>query len=105
MRDVFTYGDKKYAAGDLTLREVERIEKIVNTKYLFLEPQSNMGHKIAYMSVFLLRDHPIEEVERIISTTKLAQIEAMWALEDDDLPDMYANGIPSPVGGRSTLTS
>ncbi len=105
VRAVFLHDGTTYSVGDLKLREVEVIEEIAGAKYVDLRPFSNMKHKLAYMAVFLGRDHPPEEVERIIDEITLEEVASMWDVVDDDLPEVYDNGIPLPEGGPSTASS
>jgi hypothetical protein len=105
MRGVFTYEGKKYRLGDMTLKEVEAVEAATNVAYVFLNPLANMGHKVAYMTCFLMRDHKDEVAKALVAKITLTEVEKMWTLEEDDMPDMYEDGIPSPVGEPGTPTS
>lgn len=105
VRAVFRYGEKTYSVGDLKVREVEKLEEILGQPFAEFRPFGNMRHKLAYMAVFLGRDFPPEEVERIIDETTLEAVGEMWDLVDDDLPEAYENGIPFSEGGPSTASS
>jgi hypothetical protein len=104
-RWVFTYKGKRYSEGDLKAREVEQVEDITELRYGALRPMLEMGHRLAYIAVVLLRDHSAADVETILADISLVDVEKMWTTEEDDLPVMFEDGIPSSVGEPSTPTS
>jgi hypothetical protein len=105
-RAVFRYGGKTYRVSSLKLREVEQIEEILGAPYTEFRPFGIMRHKLAHMAVFLGRDFPPEEVERIIGDLDLEAVRDMWDIvEDEDLPEVYENGVPLSEGGPSTASS
>ncbi len=95
-RIVFTYEDQKYHTGSLRIREVEALEAELDVRYVELRPLGSMRHKIALMSMFLLRERTDDEVFKIIESLELDAVEDMWTVEEDDLPEMFEEGLPDP---------
>ena|ERR1700738_4173091 len=93
-RAVFTFEGVVYPEGSLKLREVEQIETLTGTVYVGIQPMRQMSHKLAMMTVFLLRDHDTKTVETIIEGMTLATVGGLWSEVDDDLPEEYEDGFP-----------
>jgi len=103
-RLVFAHDGRKYHLGGLRLREVEELERLLACRYVEITPGANMHHKIAVMAMLLRRDHSDAEVEAIVGGLSLDQVEELWSFEDDDLPEVYEDGVPLARGGPSTPT-
>lgn len=104
-RPVFVHEGVRHHVGSLKVREVESLEKVLGCRYVEITPLGNMRHKVAMMAVFLGRTRSEAEVASIIDDLDLDTVEAMWDVEDDDLPDQYEDGIPNTVGEPSTPMS
>jgi hypothetical protein len=104
-RLVFTCEGRRYHTGDLKIREVEELERLLGVDYTALRALGVMRHKIAVMAVLLRRDHAEDVVEKILGDLTLDAVEAMWTVEADDLPTVYEDGLPLPGGEPSTSSS
>lgn len=106
-RPVFTFEGHRYHLGDLRVLEVEALEVSLGCRYIEIVPNASMQHKVAIMTIMLLRDRPKEDVEKIIGDLTLDSMDKMWAMADDDLPEIYVDGVPDPKAevAPSILTS
>ncbi|GAC1373706.1 MAG: hypothetical protein NVSMB4_00530 [Acidimicrobiales bacterium] len=104
-RPVFVYDGVTHHVGSLKVREVEGLETLLGCRYVEITPLGTMRHKLAMMTVFLGRTRTEAEVEQIITDLNLDQVDDMWDVVDDDLPDSYEDGIPNLEGGPSTPMS
>lgn len=64
---------------------------------------ASMKHKVAIMGVFLLRDRPDEDVIKIVGDLTLDAVDAMWELAEDDLPEVYTDGVPDPKAAEPSM--
>ena len=105
-RPVFTFEGQRYHLGDLKVKEVEALEVSLECRYGEILPFASMRHKVAIMVIMLLRDRPEADVTKIIADLTLDEVDKMWEMADDDLPEVYTDGIPDPkVEELSTPTS
>lgn len=103
-RPVFTFEGHRYHLGDLRVREVEALEVSLECRYVEIVPFASMKHKVAIMAVMLLRDRPQEDVEKIISDLTLDSVDKMWEMADDDMPEIYVDGVPDPKAAAAPST-
>lgn len=105
VRPLLTYGGVKYRVGDLKVRQLEDLERLLGCNYVDVHPLSVMRHKLAVMAVMLAADHTEDQVAAIIDGLSLDQVDALWTVAPDDLPEIYESGIPLAGGGHPTPTS
>jgi hypothetical protein len=104
LRPIFTWEGRKYHVGQLKVTEIEDMENTLGCRYVELMPLGTMRHKIAFMRVFLGHDHEPDVVAKILDDMTLAETDKCWGVEEDDLPEMYEDGVPT-AGEPSTVTS
>jgi hypothetical protein len=105
VRPTFCYDDQRFHVGDLKVTEVEALEKQLGCRYVEIYPLGTMSHKVALTRMFLARSHPPDVVDKIVADLTMDQVDKMWTIEEDDLPEIYEDGLPLEVGERSTPTS
>lgn len=96
---------RAYTTDQLTLEEAEALELECGKTWLELNPIRSAKEFKATARVFLTREKGADEAARIVSTLTLrAALDAVrWV--DEDIPDVFVDGIPKVEATTSTPTS
>lgn len=101
---VFTYEGVDHWLDDLTIAEATEVEVEIG-EWSQWRPIGLVKHRLVLMTVFLRRTHSEDDVAKILEGLTLKASRDMWDLREEDLPDMYEDGIPKAVAALSTPTS
>jgi hypothetical protein len=102
---ILTLDDGEFSTDNLTLEEAEAIEKALEITWSEMNPSRSAAQCRVVSAVFLARSHDETEAAKMAAAITVGQARKMVRWEQDDLPDLYEDGIPKAAGGRSTSTS
>jgi hypothetical protein len=100
-----TLSGKVYNTHSLSLEESDQLEKECAKTWLELNPVRSSAEFRATARVFLTRDHDPAGVELLLAAFTIQSAMAAVEWVDDDLPDVFEDGLPKAEGGPSTTTS
>ena len=86
-----------YSSLDLTLDEVEAMERLAAQPWPLLNPMRNITAAKAYLAVFMLRDGSIDDATIMDKLGGLTMADLVGAFEFVDDP---APAVPAPKGKR-----
>lgn len=82
-----TLGGKTYSSLDLTLDEVEALERISGDPWVLLNPFAKVSAAKAYLAVFAIREgHTDEEVAKIVGSLTIGDLRDAFRYVDDEEP-------------------
>jgi len=89
-------GETWQSTDDLTLDEIEAVEKASGVSWGFLNPLRSAAAAKALYAAFLVRDGvPDDEARTQVGALRLKTAKHTFRyVEDDDLPDQWEDGLP-----------
>ncbi len=94
-----TVGDKVFTLNDLTLDEAVEVERDTGETWNTMNPFRSAVHARAILRVLALRENTNEDVGAL---TVAASLDRFEYVDEDDLPDLYEDGIPKAVDAPAT---
>lgn len=91
-----TLDGRVYRTDSLTLAEAEQLEAEVGKSWLELNPIKSAKEFRVIATRFLIRDLNPDKAQAIVAELTLGTAMQSVKWVDDDLPDTYDDGIPSP---------
>lgn len=91
-----TLDGRSYRTDGLTLAEAEQLESEAGKSWLELNPIRSAKEFRVIATCFLRRDLNPDKAQAIIAELTLGTAMESVRWVDDDLPDTYNDGIPSP---------
>lgn len=91
---VITFDGRSFNTDDLTIDEVAVVERETNLSWLVVNPaETAMGWR-AIVKAFLCREESAETVAKRLAKVKVKEAMNTVKWVEDDLPDVYEDGIP-----------
>lgn len=85
---------------DLTVGECERIEQLTEETWHTIHPLRSAKHAAAVIEVVMSRSgEPVEKCAEKARSLTMRQVLDAFTNVDDDLPDSFADGIPTTGDG------
>lgn len=99
----FHHGGRSWDYDSLTGVELTDLEKVLECRYIQIEPGVNAKHTLAILATFLSRDKSEDQVEKIIKRlTRKEILNDIWSYTvDDDMPTEFEDGLPKATAGTS----
>lgn len=97
-------GGEKFNTDDLTIGEAEAIEAATDESWLYINPFRSAKHCRAILVAFLSRTVSPAEAEAAVKGVSVkAALDGVERV-DDDLPEVFEDGLPKAEGDTSTST-
>jgi hypothetical protein len=101
-----SFGGDTWMTDDLTLDEMVVVEEDTGATWVRFNPFLSSKHARAALIAFLARSIGRDEATRKVGALSIKEaIDCFEVVAEDDLPDVYENGLPKAEGEPATTGS
>jgi hypothetical protein len=103
----FKWDGELYNEDDLTLAQMERIERRSGARWHFIDPFHSAVMAVSVMVVMIAArtSKSEEDVEKEVGAQKPDGFFSTYERVNRDVPDYFEDGLPRPAAARSTGSS